>query len=102
MAMAGPLTMPNYRKNLMRAGFEEAELDDGGNDRVIDAVVAWGDESALVDRVRAHREAGATHVCRPTIACWYLLTSPRARWSCACTATDRTRRPQPRAIVPSL
>ena len=63
MAMAGPLTMPNYRKNLMRAGFEEAELDDGGNDRVIDAVVAWGDESALVDRVRAHREAGATHVC---------------------------------------
>ena len=41
----------------------EAELDDGGNDRVIDAVVAWGDESALVDRVRAHREAGATHVC---------------------------------------
>jgi probable F420-dependent oxidoreductase len=62
-AMAGPLTMPNYRKNLMRCGFSEAELDDGGADRVIDAVVAWGDESALVDRVREHRQAGATHVC---------------------------------------
>jgi len=62
-AMAGPLTMPNYRKNLIRAGFDEAELDNGGNDRVIDAVVSWGDESALVDRVREHREAGATHVC---------------------------------------
>lgn len=62
-AMAGPLTMPNYRKNLMRAGFSESELDDGGSDRVIDAVVAWGDESALVERVREHREAGATHVC---------------------------------------
>jgi probable F420-dependent oxidoreductase len=62
-AMAGPLTMPNYRKNLMRCGFEEAELDEGGNDRVVDAVVAWGDESALVDRVREHHEAGATHVC---------------------------------------
>ncbi len=62
-AMAGPLTMPNYRKNLMRAGFAEHELDGGGNDRVVDAVVAWGDESALVDRVREHREAGATHVC---------------------------------------
>ena len=62
-AMAGPLTMPNYRKNLMRAGFAEDELDNGGADRVIDAVVAWGDESALVNRVREHREAGATHVC---------------------------------------
>lgn len=62
-AMAGPLTMPNYRNNLMRAGFEEHELDNGGNDRVIDAVVAWGDESALVSRVQEHRDAGATHVC---------------------------------------
>lgn len=62
-AMAGPLTMPNYRRNLMRAGFEESELDDGGNDRVVDAVVAWGDLDALVARVDAHLAAGATHVC---------------------------------------
>ena len=62
-AMAGPLTMPNYRKNLMRCGFEESELDDGGSDRVVDAVVAWGDEAALTSRVHEHREAGATHVC---------------------------------------
>lgn len=62
-AMAGPLTMPNYRKNLMRCGFEAHELDDGGNDRVIDAVVAWGDEAALVERVQQHRDCGATHVC---------------------------------------
>jgi len=47
----------------MRCGFAEHELDDGGNDRVVDAVVAWGDEAALVGRVRQHREAGATHVC---------------------------------------
>ena len=47
----------------MRCGFQEAELDEGGNDRVVDAVVAWGDEAALTGRVRAHREAGATHVC---------------------------------------
>jgi len=62
-SMAGPLTMPNYRNNLMRCGFEEAELDNGGNDRVTDAIVAWGDESALIDRVREHHKAGATHVC---------------------------------------
>ncbi len=62
-AMAGPLTMPNYRRNLMRCGFAEAELDNGGSDRVVDAVVAWGDEAALVERVREHWAAGATHVC---------------------------------------
>lgn len=62
-AMAGPLTMPNYRRNLMRLGFAEHELDDGGNDRVVDAIVAWGDLDAIVARVEAHLEAGATHVC---------------------------------------
>jgi hypothetical protein len=55
--------MPNYRRNLMRCGFEEHELDAGGNDRVVDALVAWGDEDALVERVEAHLAAGASHVC---------------------------------------
>lgn len=62
-AMAGPLTMPNYRRNLMRIGFEEEELDGGGSDRVVDSVVAWGDADALIDRVEEHLAAGATHVC---------------------------------------
>ncbi len=63
LSMAGPLSMPNYRRNLMRAGFEEQELDNGGSDRVIDAVVAWGDEEALIQRVQEHWDAGASHVC---------------------------------------
>ena len=63
LAVAGPLTMPNYRRNLMRCGFEEHELDDGGNDRVVDALVAWGDLDALVRRVQDHLDAGASHVC---------------------------------------
>ena len=62
-SMAGPITMPNYRNNLMRCGFEESALDNGGSDEVVDAVVAWGDENALAERVRQHHEAGATHVC---------------------------------------
>ncbi len=62
-SMAGPLGMPNYRRNLMRSGFEEHELDDGGSDRVVDAVVAWGDVDALATRVQAHLDAGASHVC---------------------------------------
>lgn len=63
MAMAGPLGMPNYRRNLIRAGFEEHELDRGGNDRVVDAVVGWGELDDLVQRVQEHLDAGATHVC---------------------------------------
>lgn len=62
-AMAGSLALPNYRLNLKRAGFEEGELDHGGNDRVVDAIVAWGGIDVLVQRVEDHLVAGATHVC---------------------------------------
>jgi len=35
----------------------------GGSDRLVDAMVAWGDEQAIRDRVAAQYKAGATHVC---------------------------------------
>ena len=63
-ALAMYASLPNYRNNWKRLGFSEEEIaEDGGCDRFIDAVVAWGDEQALNDRVRAHYDAGATHVC---------------------------------------
>jgi probable F420-dependent oxidoreductase len=58
----GYLRLPNYANNLLRLGYSQDELDDGA-DRVIDAVVAWGDVEAIVARVRAHHDAGADHVC---------------------------------------
>jgi probable F420-dependent oxidoreductase len=61
--VAGYLKLVNYRRNLLRLGFTEAELDDGGSDDVIDALVAIGDEHVIADRLRAHRDAGADHVC---------------------------------------
>ena len=36
---------------------------DGGSDRLVDAIVAWGDVDAVSDRVQAHLDAGADHVC---------------------------------------
>ncbi|MCW1431697.1 TIGR03620 family F420-dependent LLM class oxidoreductase [Novosphingobium sp. JCM 18896] len=57
------LNLPNYRANWQRLGFSDADLDDGGSDRLIDATVAWGDLDALRDRVRSHWQAGADHVC---------------------------------------
>ena len=57
------LTLPNYTNNFLRLGFSEADLANGGSDRLIDAVVAWGDLKAVLNRIEEHRSAGADHVC---------------------------------------
>lgn len=51
-----------YGQNLRRFGFDDADFADGASDRLIDAVIAWGDERAIAERVREHLEAGADHV----------------------------------------
>jgi probable F420-dependent oxidoreductase len=56
------LTLPNYYENWLRSGFDEADLADGGSDRLVDALVAWGDEAAVHARVDEHVAAGADHV----------------------------------------
>jgi probable F420-dependent oxidoreductase len=61
--MATYLTLPNYVNNLTRLGFTDADVADGGSDRLVDAIVAWGDIDAVVARVGAHHAAGADHVC---------------------------------------
>jgi probable F420-dependent oxidoreductase len=57
------LALDNYRRNLLRLGFAEDELDGGGSDRLVDAIVAWGSVDAVRDRVKAHLDARADHVC---------------------------------------
>ncbi len=54
---------PNYTNNWRRLGFGDDDLADGGSDRLVDALIVWGDEEALAARVQAHRDAGASHVC---------------------------------------
>jgi len=60
--MATYLNLPNYTNNLRRFGWGDEDLADGGSDRLVDAIVAWGDEQAVLDRVAAHHERGADHV----------------------------------------
>jgi probable F420-dependent oxidoreductase len=62
-AMGFYLPLTNYRQNWQRLGFREEDLADGGSDRFLDAMVAWGDESTIRRRLQAHFEAGASHVC---------------------------------------
>ncbi len=62
-AMQVYIGLPNYLNNLRTLGFEDADFEQGGSDRLVDAIVAWGDEQAIADRIQAHRDAGANHVC---------------------------------------
>jgi probable F420-dependent oxidoreductase len=61
------LGLPNYRNNLKWLGFEDADFENGGSNRLVDAIVAWGDEKVIGDRIRAHHDAGADHVCIQTL-----------------------------------
>jgi probable F420-dependent oxidoreductase len=60
--MAAYLRMPNYVNNLRALGYGDADFADGGSERLVDAIVAWGDEDAIAGRVREHLNAGADHV----------------------------------------
>jgi probable F420-dependent oxidoreductase len=57
------MVLDNYRNNWLRIGFTEAELANGGSDRFIDAMVLWGGADKVRQGLRAHFDAGATHVC---------------------------------------
>ncbi len=57
------LNLPNYVRNLASLGFGEQDIANGGSDRLVDAIVAWGDVDAVAARVRQHLERGADHVC---------------------------------------
>lgn len=56
------LALPNYRNNLLRSGFTEDDVETV-SDRLFDAIIAWGDEKTVLNRVQEHLDAGADHVC---------------------------------------
>ncbi len=62
------LTLPNYVNSLRRLGFGDEDFAGGGSDRLVDAVVAWGDVEAIQRRVREHHAAGADHVAIQPLA----------------------------------
>jgi probable F420-dependent oxidoreductase len=57
------LAASNYVKNLLRLGYTERDVADGGSDRLIDEVIPHGSAAEVADAVRAHLDAGADHVC---------------------------------------
>ncbi len=71
------LDLPNYANNLRRLGFGDDDFAGGGSDRLIDAVVAWGDVGEIEARLGEHRAAGADHVCIQVLSAGGF---PRAEW----------------------
>ena len=66
--MSWYLGVENFRRSLLAQGFDEADLDAGGSDRLVDTIVAWGDEEVLRARVAEHLAAGASHVSVQAVA----------------------------------
>jgi probable F420-dependent oxidoreductase len=62
------LGLPNYTENLRGLGYGDDDIDGGGSDRLIDAVIPWGDAETIAGRVREHLAAGADHVCVQVVA----------------------------------
>jgi probable F420-dependent oxidoreductase len=57
------LHAPNYVNNLLRLGYTEDDIANGGSERLIDALIAWGEPATIARRIAEHHAAGADHVC---------------------------------------
>ncbi|MFI7387382.1 TIGR03620 family F420-dependent LLM class oxidoreductase [Streptomyces sp. NPDC049813] len=60
--LARYLRLPNYTDNLLRLGFTESDLQEGGSVRLLDALFAMGDAEQVRARVQEYVDAGADHV----------------------------------------
>lgn len=56
------LRLPNYANNLLECGFDPDEVAESGSDRLVDALMAWGDGAAIRSRIADLHAAGADHV----------------------------------------
>ncbi|MGW2524146.1 LLM class F420-dependent oxidoreductase [Streptomyces sp. NPDC001617] len=74
------LALPNYTNNFLRNGFTEEDLTDGGSDRLVDAVFAWGTEDTIRARVTEFLDAGADHVALQLIEDGARDSLPRHGW----------------------
>jgi probable F420-dependent oxidoreductase len=84
--LRGYLTLPNYANNLLRSGFSADDLQQV-SDRLLDAIIAWGDEEAVLRRIAEHQTAGADHVCVQVLTADQTVF-PREQWrriGAACT-----------------
>ena len=85
------LGLPNYVNNLRTLGYTDEDLTPPGSDRLVDAIVVWGDEGTIADRVQTHLNAGADHVCIQVLS-RDNTTVPIDAWRQLAPALRRNRR----------
>ena len=56
------MPLPAYQKEWSKWGFEASDWANGGSERLIDTLVAWGDEAAIRSRIDEYEAAGASHI----------------------------------------
>ncbi|MFI9171500.1 LLM class F420-dependent oxidoreductase [Streptomyces lincolnensis] len=74
------LALPNYTNNFLRNGFTEDDVANGGSDRLVDAVFAWGDETRIRTRIEEFHKAGADHVALQIVDGGTRTSLPRDAW----------------------
>ncbi|MFF4058204.1 LLM class F420-dependent oxidoreductase [Streptomyces sp. NPDC001668] len=74
------LALPNYTNNFLRNGFTEDDLKDGGSDRLVDAVYAWGTDEKIRARIDEFLDAGADHVALQVVDGGPRFSLPREAW----------------------
>jgi probable F420-dependent oxidoreductase len=77
------LGLRNYTSNLLRFGFTDQDLENGGSDRLIDAIVPNRGVEEIAAVVRAHLDAGANHVCLQPVG---VAGIPREEWTALASA----------------
>jgi probable F420-dependent oxidoreductase len=82
-AMAIYLSLPNYLNNLRDFGFDESDFANGGSNRFIDIMVAWGSPDAVAARVHEHLDAGANQVAVQVLSEKGRAALPHAEWRIA-------------------
>ena len=83
--LARYLQAPNYTSNWLRLGFTTDDFAEGGSDRLVDALEAWGGVDIIRDRVAQHHQAGADHVCIQVVT-EDPAALPRQEWRTLATA----------------
>ena len=79
-ALAIYLNLPNYVDNLRQFGFDDADFADGGSDRLVDTLVAWGSDDAVRARIQEHLDAGANQVALQVLSASGQPGLPRVEW----------------------
>ncbi|OUU74192.1 MAG: hypothetical protein CBC29_08635 [Methylococcaceae bacterium TMED69] len=68
-ACAFYMSLPAYHRVWSSLGFEEADWSNGGSDRLVDAICAWGDSETIKKKLKSYIDAGATQLviypCNP-------------------------------------